>query len=75
MAYKTTCNLSGLELARYVLRKLTYEHKQVEELFPEFDNNERFVLSILDFLKDIGWIEKNTNSDEYIITEKGNKEI
>ena len=44
MAYKTTYNLSGLELARYVLRKLTYERKQVEELFPEFHNNERFVL-------------------------------
>jgi hypothetical protein len=57
--------------------KLIYEHKQVEELFPEFDNNERFVLSVIDFLEDIRWIEKEgDSSDEYIIiTEKGKNQI
>ena len=55
------------------VRKLTYEHKQVEELF-EFDNNERFVLGVIDFLEDIRWIEK-VSDIEYIITEKGKEQI
>lgn len=54
---------------------LTYEHKRVEELIPEFDNNEKFVLSIIDFLEDIGWIKKGSNSSEYTITDKGNNVI
>jgi hypothetical protein len=52
-----------------------YEHKQVKDLIPEFDNNERFVLSIIDFLQDIRWIKKESDSGEYIITAKGNNQI
>jgi hypothetical protein len=47
----------------------------VEELFPEFDNDERFVLGVIDFLEDIRWIEKVSDTDEYIITAKVNNQI
>ena len=58
-----TCNLSGLELARYVMKKLTDDHLKIEELaHHDFDGNKKFVLAIVDFLSDIGWIERMRNT-------------
>ena len=58
-----TCNLSGLELAGYVMKKLTEDQIKIDELANHnFDGNKKFVLAVVDFLKDIGWMgedEKN----------------
>ena len=45
-----------------------------KDITPNFDGNEDFVLSIIAFLKDIGWV-KEEQRDEYIITDKGAKEL
>jgi hypothetical protein len=36
----------------------------------DFDGNEAFVLSIISFLEDVGWI-KGGQDDSYVITDKG----
>jgi predicted transcriptional regulator len=36
----------------------------------DFDGNEAFVLSIISFLKDVGWI-KEARDGSYIVTDKG----
>jgi hypothetical protein len=71
-----TCNLSGLELAGYVMKKLTDDQLKIDELANRnFDGNKKFVLAVVDFLKDIGWMgEDEKNVGGYIITEKGRRE-
>ena len=38
----------------------------------QFDNNEKFVLSIIEFLKDMEWLSEDENG-KYISTKKGLK--
>jgi hypothetical protein len=37
----------------------------------DFDNDVRFILGVIDFLKEIGWMEQEFTSEIYQITEKG----
>jgi hypothetical protein len=37
----------------------------------DFDNDVQFILGIVDFLKEIQWMEQNLTSGIYQITEKG----
>jgi hypothetical protein len=37
----------------------------------DFDNNAQFILGIVDFLKEIQWVEQDLTSGIYQITEKG----
>ena len=71
-----TCNLSGLELAIYVMKKLTIDHLKIEDLaHHNFDGNKKFVLAVVDFLRDIDWIEEDEKLvGDYIMTEKGRRE-
>ena len=67
-----TERLKGLELARYVLHKLQNENSNMISIAKEFDGNERFVASILDFLKEIDWISEDENGI-YRLTSEGHK--
>lgn len=71
-----TCNLSGLELAGYVMKKLTDDHLKIEDLaHHNFDGNKKFVLVVVDFLKDIGWMgEDEKYVGGYKMTDKGTRE-
>lgn len=62
--------LTGLELAKYVLKRLADNHDSVERA-EDFDNDVRFILGVIDFLKEIGWMEQEFTSEIYQITEKG----
>lgn len=66
----TLGHLKGLELARYVLHKLKQEDFNIELLSNDFDNDERFINSILIFLKEIEWISEDTNG-KYSLTKVG----
>ena len=70
--YFKTDRLKGLELARYVLHKLHHENSNMISIAKEFDGNERFVASILDFLKEIDWISEDENGI-YRLTSEGHK--
>jgi hypothetical protein len=63
--------LTGLELAKYVLKRLVDNHDSVERVAEDFDNDVRFILGVIDFLKEIGWMEQEFTSEIYQITEKG----
>lgn len=65
--------LSGLELARYVLRRLTENADSIGTLTPAFDGDEKFVSSIVSFLEDIGWMIQQPTG-RYVITDKGKNE-
>jgi hypothetical protein len=43
-------------------------------LSQEFDGNKPFVLSIISFLKDVGWLEE-AQDGSYIVAEKGTDRI
>jgi phage regulator Rha-like protein len=64
-----TNELSGLELAKYVLGRLTNGQNTIEKIAEDFDNNKIFILEIVDFFKDIGWIKQDQNGS-YKITKK-----
>jgi hypothetical protein len=63
-------NLTGLELAKYVLIRLV-DNPSVEKLAEEFDNDVGFINSIVGFLKNVKWIEQDDISGLYQITEVG----
>ena len=48
--------LTGLELAKFVLLRLVDNQNSVEIVAKDFDNDVRFILGEVDFLKDIGWV-------------------
>jgi predicted transcriptional regulator len=62
--------LTGLDLARHVLMRLVDNHEGIERVTEDFDNDTRFILGVIDFLKDVKWIEQDL-SGSYQITEKG----
>lgn len=65
--------LKGLELARYILHKLKDDKDfNIDTIKTEFDNNEKFVKSILEFLKEIEWISEDENG-KYSLTSDGHK--
>jgi hypothetical protein len=47
------------------------DNQSLEKLAEEFDDDVQFISSIVDFLKDIGWIKQNRISGLYQITEIG----
>ena len=63
--------LTGLELAKHVLIRLVDNHEGIERVAKDFDNDTSFILGIIDFLKDIKWLEQDLTSGLYQITEKG----
>ncbi len=53
--------LTGLELAKYIMLRLVDNHESNEQLSENFDNDVRFINRVVDFLKDIKWIEQDRN--------------
>ena len=66
--------LSGLELAKYVLLRLINDHDKIEKIAVDFDDDKKFILGVVDFLKDIGWVKQDP-SGTYRITKKGKGNI
>lgn len=62
--------LKGLDLARYVLHRLHYENFDLKSIAKEFDGNEKFVKSIVNFLKEIEWVSEDENGI-YRLTSEG----
>ena len=74
MTQKDIASLSGLELAEYILKGLTEDGYTTEKLTQEFDGNEKYVLSLLDFLKDTRWMREES-SGKYVITDRAKSEL
>jgi hypothetical protein len=51
--------LTGLELAKYIMLRLVDNHESIEHLSKDFDNDVRFIERVVDFLKGIKWIEQD----------------
>jgi hypothetical protein len=51
--------LTGLELAKYIILRLVDNHESIEHLSKNFDNDVRFIERVVDFLIDIKWIEQD----------------
>jgi hypothetical protein len=67
--------LRGLSLAIYTLKQLTNNHhSNIIDIARKYDHDENFVMSVIDFLKDIRWLSQDENG-KYIVTEQGLKEI
>lgn len=52
--------LTGLELAKYILLRLVYNNESIEYLAEDFDNDVRFINSVIKFLKDVRWIKQDS---------------
>ena len=51
--------MTGLELAKYILLRLVYNNESTEHLAEDFDNDVRFINSIIKFIKDVRWIKQD----------------
>ena len=52
--------LTGLELAKYILLRLVDNNESIEQLAEDFDNDVRFIDGVVMFLKDVGWIVQDS---------------
>ena len=50
--------LTGLELAKYILLRLVDNNESIEQLAEDFDNDVRFIDGVVKFLTDVGWIKQ-----------------
>jgi hypothetical protein len=67
--------LRGLSLAIHTLKHLTNNHhSNIIDIARKYDRDEKFVMSVIDFLKDIRWLSQDENG-KYIVTKQGLKEI
>lgn len=67
--------LRGLSLAIYTLKQLTNnKYADIIDIASKYDHDEKFIMSVIEFLKDIGWLSQDENG-KYIITEQGIKEV
>jgi hypothetical protein len=60
--------LTGLELAQYILLRLVDNHESIEQLSKDFDNDVRFIERVVKFLNDVKWIELDRDGS-YQMTE------
>ena len=60
-------DLSGLASARYILKRIT-NGDSIQTLIEDFDNDKRFVLTVVSFLEDVEWLKRELNG-MYTITE------
>jgi DNA-binding IclR family transcriptional regulator len=70
----TINELTGLEIAKYLLSRLVKDDDGIKRMAEALDYDEKLVSEVLDFFRDIGWIRQNTNGT-YEITTKANKGI
>jgi hypothetical protein len=71
-----TERLKGLSLAMHTLNLLNDEKQDfdITNIANEFDQTEKFVLSVIEFLKDIKWLIQDENG-KYSITEQAKLEM
>jgi hypothetical protein len=71
-----TERLKGLSLAMHTLNLLNGENQDfdISNIANEFDQTEKFVLSVIEFLKDIKWLIQDENG-KYSITEQAKLKI
>jgi len=71
-----TERLKGLSLAMRTLNLLNDEKQDfdITNIANEFDQTEKFVLSVIEFLKDIKWLIQDENG-KYSITEQAKLEM
>jgi hypothetical protein len=60
-------DLSGLASARYILKRIT-NGDSIQRLIEDFDNDSRFVLTLVSFLEDVELLKRELNG-MYTITE------
>jgi len=61
----------SLDLAQYILHRIKHgENFNVDSIKKEFDNDVKFVKSMLDFLKELEWITEDQNG-KYSMTSQG----
>jgi predicted transcriptional regulator len=65
------CELTGLEVAKYLLSKLVKYQDSIESMTEALESDDKLVSELLDSFTDIGWIRQKT-SGTYMITSKGN---
>jgi len=51
--------------------RLVDNHEGVEIVVEDFDNDIRFILGVIDFLKDVKWIEQDFTSGSYMLLSCG----
>jgi hypothetical protein len=67
--------LRGLSLAIHTLKQLTSNHhSNIIDIARKYDHDENFVMSVIDFLKNIRWLSQDQNG-KYSVTEQGLKEM
>ena len=73
---QSTERLKGLSLAMHTLNLLNGENQDFDiiNIANEFDQTEKFVLSVIEFLKDIKWLIQDENG-KYSITEQAKLEM
>ena len=71
-----TERLKGLSLAMHTLNLLNDEKQDfdITNIANEFDQTEKFVLSVIEFLKDIKWLIQDKDG-KYSITEQAKLEM
>jgi hypothetical protein len=69
-----TCELTGLDVAKYLLSKLVKNQDSIERMTEALEYDEKLSSEVLDFFIYARWIRQNTNGT-YIITSKGNRRI
>jgi hypothetical protein len=52
--------LTGLELAKFILLRLVNNNESIEQVAEDFDNDVRFIDGVVKFLKDVGWIVQDS---------------
>ena len=69
-----TRGLGSLNLARDILKEIKNNgnYLDIRLVSKQFDNNEKFVLSIIEFLKNMQWLSEDENG-KYIRTKEGLK--
>lgn len=58
-------NLTGLELAKFIILRLVENNESIEQLAEDFENDVRFITRVVTFLKDIGWIKEDSSTRSY----------
>jgi predicted transcriptional regulator len=54
--------LTGLELAKYILLRLVDNNESIEQVAEDFDNDVRFISRVVKFLENTGCLKQNSDS-------------
>ena len=58
-------NLTGLEMAKFIILRLVENNESIEQLAEDFENDVRFITRVVTFLKDIRWIKEDSCTGSY----------